>query len=55
MVPNLIGVIVLSPLVMKITGNYVRRKLKGSDEKPLYSYDPDIQAENERTAGEDDE
>ncbi|MBR3276961.1 MAG: alanine:cation symporter family protein [Eubacterium sp.] len=55
MVPNLIGVIVLSPLVMKITGNYVRRKLKGSDEKPLYSYDPDIQTENERTAGEDDE
>ena len=55
MVPNLIGVIVLSPLVMKITGNYVRRKLKGSDEKPLYSYDPDIQAENERTAGEDNE
>ena len=55
MVPNLIGVIVLSPLVMKITGNYVRRKLKGSDEKPLYSFDPDIQAENERTAGEDEE
>ncbi len=38
MVPNLIGVVVLSPLVVKITKNYVNRKLKGKEEAPLYSY-----------------
>ena len=31
MIPNLIGVIVLSGLVCKITKNYTDRKLKGKD------------------------
>ena len=47
MVPNLIGVVVLFPLVSKITKNYVDRKLKGKDEKPILSYDPDLQREAE--------
>lgn len=45
MVPNLIGVIALSPLVVKITKNYVNRKIKGIQEAPILSYAPDIQAE----------
>ncbi len=43
MIPNLIGVIVLSPIVVKITKNYLRRK-KGEDIEPLYNFDPDVQA-----------
>ncbi len=54
MVPNLIGVLALSPLVMKITGNYVRRKFKGSQETPIYSHFEDIQKENEQTADDED-
>ncbi|MBR6879798.1 MAG: sodium:alanine symporter family protein [Clostridiales bacterium] len=52
MIPNLIGVIVLSPLVMKLTSNYVARRIKGQKIEPLLSYDPDIQAENERVIEE---
>lgn len=48
MIPNLIGVLVLSPLVMKCTQNYVARKLHGKDEKPMLSMIPDIQEEHER-------
>ncbi len=47
MFPNLIGVIVLAPLVAKITKNYVDRKIRGKDVSPLLSYDPAIQAEME--------
>jgi len=47
MIPNLIGVIVLCPLVMKITKNYVDRKIKGKDIKPILSYDPQLQEEQE--------
>ena len=45
MVPNLIGVVALSPTVAKITFNYVSRRLKGEDIEPVISYDADIQAE----------
>ena len=45
MIPNLIGVVALFPLVMKITRNYVNRKIKNIDETPVLSYDPKIQAE----------
>ena len=48
MFPNLIAVIVLSPLVAKITKNYIDRKLHGKDMSPLLSYDPAIQAEMEK-------
>ena len=47
MIPNLIGVIVLFPLVMKITKNYVDRKCRNKDEKPILSNDPELQAEAE--------
>ena len=45
MVPNLIGVIALSPLVVKITTNYVDRKLKGRDKPAIISHaDEDTRA-----------
>ena len=43
MLPNLIGVLVLSPLVMKCTKNYVDRKIHGKNERPMLSMFPDIQ------------
>ena len=53
MIPNLIGVLAMSPLVMKLTKNYVDRKIKGrKDVKPILSYDPVIQAENEKALAE---
>ncbi len=45
MIPNLIGVVVLMPLVMKITKNYINRKIKKEDVEPILSYDPEIQKE----------
>ena len=45
MIPNLIGVVVLSPLVVKITRNYLRRVKKGENIEPMYNVDPDVQAE----------
>ncbi len=55
MIPNLVGVLVLSPVVMKCTRNYVDRKLHGKDEKPMLSMFSDIQEEHERLvrAGEE--
>ena len=47
MIPNLIGVLFLIPLVVKITKNYVDRKVKGKDVAPVLSFDADIQAEAE--------
>ena len=47
MIPNLIGVVVLFPLISKITKNYINRKVKNINEKPILSYDPTIQAEAE--------
>ncbi len=46
MIPNLIGVLSLTPLVVKITNNYVARKIKGKDIEPILSYDPEIQKEH---------
>ena len=47
-IPNLIGVIALSPVVMKITKNYVARILKKEDIKPMLSVFPEIQEEQEK-------
>ncbi len=57
MIPNLIGVIVLSGLVAKITKNYVDRHLRGLQVEPMYSAFPDIQHEEEIAppTDEDDE
>jgi AGCS family alanine or glycine:cation symporter len=38
MIPNLIGVLVLVPLVVKITKNYLDRKLKNKEVAPILSY-----------------
>ena len=49
MVPNLIGVIALSGLVLKITNNYVDRVIKGKkDVKPMLSVFEDVQEEQEK-------
>lgn len=45
-IPNLIGVLCLSPVVMKITKNYVARHLKGERVEPMLSNFPDIQEEH---------
>ena len=47
-IPNLIGVIALSGTVMKITRNYVERKLLGKDVKPMLSADDEIQKVHEK-------
>jgi len=47
-IPNLIGVITLSGTVMKITKNYVDRKLLGKDVKPMLSALDDIQELHEK-------
>ena len=43
MIPNLIGVLTLSPLVVKITKNYLRRVKNGEDVEPMYNVDSEIQ------------
>ncbi len=45
MIPNLIGVLALTPLIVKLTNNYIDRKIKGKDIEPLLSFDPNIQKE----------
>ena len=47
MLPNLVGVIALSPLVLKITQNYVDRRIKGKEGKPMISAFADVQAMQE--------
>ena len=42
-IPNLIGVLALSPLVVKITNNYIARRMKNQEKKPLLSAFDDIQ------------
>ena len=48
MIPNLIGVIALSGVVMKITRNYIARTFHASQERPMLSAFPDIQQEQEK-------
>jgi len=43
MVPNLIGLLILCPMVMKVTKNYVDRKIHHLEVKPFLSVWPDIQ------------
>lgn len=53
-IPNLIGVISLSPVVMRITKNYVDRRIKGLDKKPMLSFFDDIQVQEEDGLDESD-
>ena len=52
MIPNLIGVIAMSPVVMKLTSNYVSRRIKGEKAEPMLSYDPETQAEHAKAIAE---
>lgn len=45
MIPNLAGLIVQIPLIIKLTRNYIDRKIKGKEKVAMLSYDPDIQEE----------
>lgn len=45
MIPNLIGVLALSPFVVKITRNYIDRKIRKKDVEPILSVIPEIQEE----------
>ena len=45
MIPNLIGVLAMLPLVVKLTKNYINRKVKNIDEAPMLSYDKNLEAE----------
>ncbi|MBR1635468.1 MAG: alanine:cation symporter family protein [Lachnospiraceae bacterium] len=49
MLPNLIGVLVLSPQVAKVTQNYVNRIILGKDERPILSFIPEIQKMQEES------
>ena len=55
MIPNLIGLLVLSPLIIKLTRNYTERRIKGKDVEPLLSYDPDIQKDAVRVVQKGDD
>ena len=48
MIPNLIGVLVLSPEVYKITRNYIARHIHGKEEKPILSSFEDVQKDMEK-------
>jgi AGCS family alanine or glycine:cation symporter len=48
MIPNLVGVLALTPIVIKITRNYVDRNIKGKDVKPMLSAIPEVQEEMEK-------
>ncbi len=54
-IPNLIGVVCLSTLVVRITKNYSARKITGTDPglEPMYSAFPEIQKEQEARPEED--
>lgn len=45
-IPNLIGVLALSPIVVKITRNYIKRNLKNENLEPMLSAHADIQDEH---------
>lgn len=53
-IPNLIGVLSLSPVVMRITKNYVDRKIKGKKVEPMLSAFPDIQRAQAKDLNESD-
>ena len=48
MIPNLIGVLFMIPLVVKITKNFIDRKIKNKDVAPILSYDENLQKEMEK-------
>ncbi len=55
-IPNLIGVLLLSATVVKITNNYINRKIRKTDSspEPMLSVYADIQAEQEAKLSEEE-
>ncbi|MCD8122399.1 MAG: alanine:cation symporter family protein [Clostridiales bacterium] len=53
-IPNLIGVLSLSPIVCKITKNYVDRHMRNMDTTPMLSFFQDIQSESSKDLNESD-
>ena len=53
MLPNLIGVLVLSPIVYRCVKNYVDRHMRKMDVKPMLSMHEDIQKEQEEALAAD--
>ena len=53
MIPNLIGVLFMLPLVVKITKNYLDRKVKKKDVAPMLSFDDKTQKEAEKDLDEE--
>ena len=45
MIPNLIGILVQIPLIIKLTRNYIDRRIKGKDIAPMLSFNADIRQE----------
>ena len=48
MIPNMIGLLAQIPLIIKLTKNYIARRIKGENIEPMLSYDYDIQREAQR-------
>ena len=53
MIPNLIGVIALSPPVVKITKNYLCRAKNGEKIEPMYNFDPAVRLQEMEREYED--
>lgn len=53
MIPNLIGIITLSPLVVRLTRNYMERRSMEKEKPPMLSFDKEIQADGARSMKED--
>ena len=47
MIPNLIGIISQTPFIIRLTRNYIDRRIRGKDIAPMLSFDKDIQKEAE--------
>jgi AGCS family alanine or glycine:cation symporter len=48
MIPNLIGLLAQVPIIIKLTRNYIDRRVRGKDIEPMLSFDPDIQRDAQR-------
>ena len=54
MLPNLIGVLVLSPVVYKCTKNYIDRHVRHMDVEPMLSMHEKIQAEQAKALADEE-
>ena len=53
-IPNLIGVLALTPLVVKITNSYIKRRVKNEDAEPVLSHFKEIEEEHAKIIKEQD-